>query len=90
MYLDDESGTARGVAKAAKASDFIEKSYWEPSSTVKWLVFLINLPHIYHKKVVSLEGRYEAVARLKYIQTGELASIKGTLMSISPVICSVS
>ena len=65
----------------------IEKSCWEPASIAKWLGFLLDLEEgcvsVLPEKIASLKEKIARVASAKVVQARQLASITGTLLSMS-------
>ena len=65
----------------------IEKSCWEPASIAKWLGFLLDLEEgcvsVLPEKIAALKEKIATVASAKVVQARQLASITGTLLSMS-------
>ena len=100
VYLDDGIGAATGRVGADLATVLVrdtldkagfvvhaEKSHWEPSTTARWLGFLLDLGRgciiVLPEKIVALKDRIAALAKADYVQARHLASITGTLLSMS-------
>ena len=77
----------RGTLKKAGFVTHNEKSHWEPASTVKWLGFMLDLDEgcvkVLPEKIAALKDKIAVVAKAKMVQARHLASITGTLLSMS-------
>ena len=71
----------------ARFATHVEKSHWKPSSTARWLGFLLHLEKgcviALPEKVAVLKIKIAAIVTANYVQASHLASITGTLLSMS-------
>lgn len=78
------------VRNTLRDSGFVEhpeKCKWNPSTTVRWLGFVLDLEtgivSVLREKIIALKGKLAAIVRSNVVCVRHLASIAGTLISMS-------
>ena len=100
LYLDDGIGARKGHKGSTEASTNVrntlinsgfvehpEKCKWNPSTTVRWLRFVLDLEtgivSVPREKIIALKEKLAAIVKSNIVCVRHLASIAGTLISMS-------
>ena len=100
VYLDDGIGAGKGHKGSTEASTCVkntlikccfvehpEKCKWNPSTTVKWLRFVLELEtgivSVPREKIIALKEKLAAIVSSNVVCVRHLGSIARTLISMS-------
>ena len=107
VYLDDGIGAGKGHIGAMEASAYVrntlrksgfvdhpEKCKWNPSATVRWLGFELDLEtgtvSVPREKIIALKAKLAALVGCNGVCVRHLASVAGTVISMGAAIGPVS